>query len=376
MKIFTFLTILALTSQNGFTQEPFTYKPEDIPKYEIPEGLTAEEYIQKIYRERHYKIKVTFRVIGEDGKPIPDADINVGIDSLLHADGHNNYKGRTDEEGLFTVESRGQGCSDVVIEKDGYYPSRPEVRWRGDLNNDRELAKQVGFRPWDPTIDVALRKVGKPIPMRVWLGGIDGAHRAPNVDQEFGFDLFEKDWVKPYGKGKKDDLLVKFESEFKDQNDYKISCFIRFSNPDDGLVPVPELVSEESLLKYPREAPLDGYAVKELTIEKRSSERGARIFAEQKEPIGYLVRFRTVKDKETGKIISALYGKITRPMERVANVNPFEVIPAMWVDRELDKMPRLRFDYYLNPTLNDRNLEYDQETNLAPNAPEGVTWSP
>ena len=97
----------------------------------------------------------------------------------MHADGHNNYKGKTDAKGLFTVESRGQGSSDVVIEKDGYYPSRPEVRWSGKLNNDRELAKKVGFRPWNPTIDVVLRKVGKPIPMRVWRGNTDGAHWLP-----------------------------------------------------------------------------------------------------------------------------------------------------------------------------------------------------
>ena len=123
--------------------------------------------------------------------------------------------------------------------------------------------KKVGFRPWNPTIDVVLRKVGNPIPMRVWLGGTDGAHRAPGIGEEFGFDLFEKDWVEPHGKGKQSDLFVKFSSDFKGQKDYKTSCHIRFANPDDGFFPVPELISEESLLKYPREAPMNGYDVKE-----------------------------------------------------------------------------------------------------------------
>lgn len=377
MKKLTIFAVTGIALQCGLAQEPFTYKPEDIPKNEIPEGSNAEEYIQKIYLERHYKIKVTFRAVDEDGKPIPSADINVGIDSLLHADGHNNHKGKTNEEGLFTVESRGRGCTDVVIEKDGYYPSRPEVKWDGDLNPGGEVMHENGgFRPWNPTVDVVLRKIGRPIPMRVWRGNTDGAHRAPDVGQEFGFDLFEKDWVKPHGKGKKADLLIKFESEFKDQNDYKISSSIRFTNPDDGLAPVPQLVSEESLLKYPREAPLDGYAVKELAIGKSSSGQVARIFAEQKEPIGYLLRFRSMKDKQTGKIVSAHYGKITRATEHSANVNPFEIDSYMWVNRELDKTPRFRFSFYLNPNLNDRNLEYDQETNLAPGAPQGVTWLP
>ncbi|HAD29187.1 MAG TPA: hypothetical protein DCF96_11060 [Rhodobacteraceae bacterium] len=49
MKTLTILAVTGITLECGLAQEPFTYKPDDIPKHEIPEGLTAEEYIQKIY---------------------------------------------------------------------------------------------------------------------------------------------------------------------------------------------------------------------------------------------------------------------------------------------------------------------------------------
>jgi len=69
-------------------------------------------------------------------------------------------------------------------------------------------------------------------------------------------------------------------------------------------------------------------------------------------------------------------GKITRSQERVGNVNPFEVQSLDRVNRKLVSAPRFRFNMYLNPTPNDRNLEYDQRTNLAPEADRGLTWPP
>ena len=335
----------------------------------------AKEAIDKAQKERHYKIKVTFRVVDELGMPVADADIDVGIDSMLHADGFNNYRGKTDVKGIFTVESRGRGCTEVLVQKKGYYVSRPEVKWDGRLNpGGAEMHENGGFRPWNPTVDVMIKKIGKPIPMRVWLA--DKSHMAPKIGEEIGFDFFEKDWVQPHGQGKHSDLLVKFTTKFIDQNDYSTTCSIRFKNPDDGLIPIPELLNSESLLKYPRRAADDGYLLKSLIITRGATGNEARSRAVIKEPIGYLLRFRCLKDKKTGKIISAYYGKITRPQERAGNVNPFEIHSLDRVNRKLVSAPRFRFNYYLNPTPNDRNLEYDQKNNLAPEADKDLRWPP
>jgi hypothetical protein len=44
--------------------------------------------------------------------------------------------------------------------------------------------------------------------------------------------------------------------------------------------------------------------------------------------------------------------------------------------RELILEPSFTFSSYLNPTPNDRNLEYDQQNNLAPEADKGATYPP
>ena len=354
-------------------QEPFTYKPKDIPKRDLPEGVTAAEYIKKVHQERHYRIKVTFKVADEQGLLIEGADIGVGIDSLLHGDGHNNYKGKTNNSGLYTVESRGQGCSDVVVTKKGYYPSRPQVKWDGILNpGGKIMHKNGGFRPWNPTINVILKKTGDPIPMKVWL---TKGFTIPKIGEEIGFDLFKNDWVKPHGKGKESDLLIKFESLFQDENNFNTKMLLRFKNPEDGLIPVPELSGLESLLKYSREAPLKGYNTKEIAISRirGNGESGIPI---KPLPKGYYVRFRTVQDPKTGEVLSAYYGKITKTAYFTRNNHLFQINTIGFKNRKLIHKPGFSFSFYLNPTPNDRNLEYDQVTNLAPDAPKGVTWLP
>ncbi len=375
MKFIFLLSLMSLTPQSIlFAQEPFTYKPKDIPEGDLPKGLTAEEYIKKVYQERHYRIKVTFKVVDEQGLPVEGADINVGIDSLLHGDGYNNYKGKTNNHGLYTVESRGQGCSDVLVNKKGYYPSRPKVEWDGILNPGGEIMhKNGGFRPWNPTITVVLKKIGHPIPMRVWLSE---GFTIPKIGEEFGFDLFENDWVKPHGKGNVPDLLIKFESLFHDENNFSTTMFLRFKNPEDGLIPINELSGLESLLKYPRKAPLEGYDTKEILMHRILSKSESHLSTEKNPPKGFFVRFRTIKNPKTGEIISAYYGKITKTACFTRNNHPIQISTTIYRNRKLLHKPGFSFSFYLNPNLNDRNLEYDQINNLAPDSPKGVRWAP
>ena len=126
-------------------------------------------------------------------------------------DGHNNYSGRTDENGKYTVESHSGGSSEIVITKEGFYPSRPEVEWDGNLNSDIDNLKKFGFRPWNHEVHVVLKRIGKPIPMIVRYSGF---HSAPKFGEDIGFDLLVGDWVKPNGKGVVSDLLIRFDSMF------------------------------------------------------------------------------------------------------------------------------------------------------------------
>ena len=168
--------------------------------------------------------------------------------------------------------------------------------------------------------------------------------------------------------------MVFFTPHFIDTENFKTTATIRFSNADDGLIPVDTLTGTESLHIYPRTAPENGYDVKTITLTDPILE--SRVRAKHKQPLGYLFRIRTVRDKESGRILSANYGKIVAPEEGTANVNPFELISYMAKNRRIDSTPGFRFSSYLNPTPNDRNLEYDQHNNLAPEVMKGGTYFP
>ena len=66
----------------------------------------------------------------------------------------------------------------------------------------------------------------------------------------------------------------------------------------------------------------------------------------------YFFRIRTELD-EFGKVKSAIYGKIYGDFKLVGKKNGIKGVS---------------FLYYLNPTPNDRNLEWDMQHNLCPNA--------
>ena len=220
-----------------------------------------------------------------------------------------------------------------------------------------------------------IKKVGEPIPMivRRATGGSRSRMKptSKQVGQELSWDLVIGDWMAPLGAGKVADLNVKFESSYLDEQNRTSKVSIRFANVADGCIPLTELKGEDSLLKFPREASEKGYDTKELLYsleyEEIENALGYRenIYTQLPNPLpmGYLLRLRTRYDV-AGRIRSAIYGKITKPFELEDSV--------FQGDRRLF----LNFDYYLNPTPNDRNLEYDQKTNLAPEADKDLRWPP
>jgi hypothetical protein len=68
--------------------------------------------------------------------------------------------------------------------------------------------------------------------------------------------------------------------------------------------------------------------------------------------LGYFIRVRTTLD-EKGAVKSALYGKIQGDvLFYVGTIRPH---------------PGINFTYYLNPSINSRNIEFDPKQNLLKN---------
>ena len=306
-------------------------------------------------------MRVTARVVDEQGNPLVGVPVRIGIHNVNDfLDEYNDFYGKSDEQGRFSAEAVGRPLAKIEIKADGYYPSLKTVSCN---EGSAELIRKGGrYLPWDPVVDVMIKKVGSPIPMIVRRGNRCRSWVEPrqgHMNKALGWDLVEGDWVAPHGNGKRADLIFRFESSYSNEESKSAQVCIKFANPGDGFIAIHELKGEESLLKYPRMAPIEGYENKQVDLLTKVFEDWRLV---KNRPRGYFLKLRSEMDA-SGKTLSAIYGKITEP---------FKLYPPSVSYR----LPVLNFDYYVNPTPNDRNLEYDQRTNLAPEADRGLIWPP
>lgn len=200
------------------------------------------------------------------------------------------------------------------------------------------------WEPWNPTVELVLKPILKPIPM--YARKVEML-RVPVVGQPVGFDLVASDWVAPHGKGSVSDLIFTLQKTFVDvEKPFEASLTITFANEDDGIQPTIAAPHVGSELRLPRFAPEAGYESKLVKSTSRAAVN-QMIVPANKEDLNYFFRVRTVKKDK--KIVSTNYGKIDRDID-------FDIINS---DTAL-----LFFTYYLNPTPNDRNMEFDLKRNL------------
>lgn len=309
-------------------------RSQQIPDYPVP-------------LEQPYPAQITLRVKNDNGDPVPN--IKVGAATFFKwklgegfgQDIHQQYSATTDADGIAVIRAESK-------RGDFGYSARDTPGFYRDYGNQFKLkeVKDGRWEPWNPVIDVILKPILKPIPLYARKVGDGRPFEIPELHKSFGFDLEVGDWVAPHGKGRLPDLiftlkeLVPFTAGTK-PFDYVLS--VTFPNEGDGIQSVFAIPHRGSDLRLPRNAPEGGYAPK---LEKQMA-----IFAEGKpmkydtrEDQNYFFRVRTILD-EQGRVKSALYGKIAGDIK-------------FGVNRVL------RFNYYLNPTSLDRNLEFDPKRNL------------
>ena len=242
--------------------------------------------------------------------------------------------GKTDKNGLFT----GQGATEYYAvygaDADGYYGTS------FDYSNFTGYSGVLGFRkwqPWNPTLKVVLKKIKNPIAMYAY--GTDRI-KHPKQNEFIGYDLVKHDWVSPYGKGSVSDFLFKLENDFISNNNYKIKLTTKFSNLADGLKFFSSLEQQGSHLRSANQAPLNGYQSELIQTMSMDPEKGFKYSFNREEGGGYYFRGRC--DGDTSD--SCLYGKIYGNIEFGKN--------------------QLIFNYYLNPSIGDTNIEFDPKKNL------------
>jgi len=302
--------------------------------------------------------KLTLKVIDEKGAPLEGAKAGIALYVPLGVgEGagtkSTSIRGLTDKDGIFTGTGSTQNRLGYSVRKEGYYLSR------GRYIGFKSVTGIIGFRrwqPWNPVVEVVLKKKINPIPLygynmqrlstRNWF-------ELPVLNHFVGYDLVARDWVVPHGQGTHRDFLFKLEKHrIVDKGDFYVTLTLKFSKEGDGIQSHFSSPNSGSQFRLPHNAPTMGYESELVINRKRSKDDEILklIDVSNRDDQNYFFRVRTEKD-EKGNIVRALYGKIH---------GGFDL--ARFVKK--GATGRIRFSYYLNPTPNDTNLEFDTRKNL------------
>jgi len=276
------------------------------------------------YAQPSFEWKATLRAVDESGNPIAGASADIGYYTNSQPA---NALGVTDTNGVFSAShALPVSLAEVSCqaEKPGYYTTW--VR--------RELGPHYDADQWTFTQTLVLKKVGKPIAMYAKFN-VPGL-KVPAFDKPIAYDLEIGDWVGPYGKGVNKDIIFQKDYFDKGAEGYYAKVTVSFPKEADGIqvYAVPDAVNGSGL-RSPHEAPLNGYQPK--VTRETSALRGQPSKSDYDPNRIYFFRVRTALD-HNGNVVSAHYGKIYGDF--------------------------MQFTYYLNPTPNDRNIEFDPKQNL------------
>ena len=259
----------------------------------------------------------------EDGAPIEGADIKGSFitDEIDNGVKRSSHRDVTDIKGMGKVAGEEEIYVDFLVSKAGYYQSTK----RKVVNQEKR-----------GLVDILLRPKRNPIPMYAKTVVLNASAKEGRSNGEpFGFDLLAGDFVHPHGKGLINDLLITHSYQKKDSTHYSFQIKIEFADHRDGLVPF-YIDDQYRISEFRSEnlGPRSGY-VNQLSLNKTRD--GKKTTSNLDKSRNYYVRIRTVVDGN-GNIESAHYGKI------------YGEFPSI--------------TYYLNPTPNDRNIEFDLARNL------------
>lgn len=213
-------------------------------------------------------------------------------------------------------------CSLVLYKKGYYYTTHT-------LSKEKASADSID-------LTLHLPPLQKPIPLLTlsWMGEDIRFTYAVNKTVK-QYDCLKADWLPPDGKGVQADM--EFSLQRYRQGEKTFAWFkIRFINPNDGFDEVKERYAEGMRI---REAPTTENLQNQLDFIEELHDGFPRSFPPLK---NYAFRVRT-QQTPSGEILSAYYGKFY-------NAFTFNCVRDYWL---------CWFEYYLNPTPNDRNLEYN-----------------
>jgi hypothetical protein len=283
--------------------------------------------------------KATLKIVDDTGAPVVGANVQVSymlppppgtVTWGKYGAYGDKIEGVTDTNGVFVASHTDSTPSlGIHVQKAGYYKTY--------YDHEMGLPEQYSFEKWNPNLTLVLKKIGQPISMYAKREET----KLQKENEPMGFDLMAGDWVTPYGKGKNADMFFAVHRKIISEHEYDAELKLTFPNKGDGIVVAPSEPDTGSEFKTSRTALESGYEP-ELDLHYSNTNSPESVF-------GYFVRVQTVLD-ENGNVKSALYGKIRGNFRFYAGTKALRA--------------GMGFDYYLNPTPNDRNVEFNPKQNL------------
>lgn len=289
--------------------------------------------------------KFTLLVVDEHNVPIEGADARISfMKASSGGRGSKTYfvSGKTNKDGIFTGQGATEYYATYSANADGYYSTG--IKFEGFSG----VSGVLGFRkwkPWNPTLKVVMKKIKKPIPMHAYyVNRVD----IPKKNEFIGYDLLKHDWVFPNGKGTVADILFKLDVNYTNDRKYNFALTTKFPNYADGIQVFSSKRELGSNLHSAHQAPLAGYQ-NELIQTMSMAYNGFSSSFKIDDDTNYYFRVRCNDDD----IESCFYGKI------YGNI--------------IFSKKTLRFEYYLNPSHGDTNVEFNPKKNLFKNLKDKIT---
>lgn len=191
-------------------------------------GAVVSPLLVKAYRDGAVA-RVQGCVVDEKGIPLSNAFVRVLFRSINQRRDDAELSVWTDGEGLFELAHRTNWKIECHIMKDGYYDSNYEISF---YDAERAIVKDgLWTIPDEMNRRIVLRKILSEKALFVFPEGKRmGTWRIPLTNEWVGFDFEYFDWVKPYGKGKWTDMLLRFSSETRGHIRGRYQMEVSFTN--------------------------------------------------------------------------------------------------------------------------------------------------
>ncbi len=272
--------------------------------------------------------KLIYRVVDDEGFPITN--------TVVSGTWRNNFPRKTwketfltDANGEFVAEGKVGGAFGFSVAKEGYYMSSTGLKfdWRPGVS---PLVKEGKWQPYGERRSIVVKRKKNPVAMSsLHYTSID----VPATNVWLGVDMESFQWTQPYGNGKHDDMLLRFNYEMHDKYAVKWATMdVSFTNnPHAGFYVLPQ--DGYSEMKCPYYANTNAVFAQTHTFRHEFFNKYIDAIRE-----GDCMVFRTrTRVDEAGNLVSAHYGKLY----------------GLW---EFSTAIRAK-DVFFNTTPNDTNLE-------------------